>query len=103
MERCSNEGIQAHNLITVGAQHQGVANAPGCRCVICHLSNVNLRVCVCLYVCVCVCVCVFECGCASVGVSVWVCVYAREHECVVCVHMCVLIPTPSPLCVQHCP
>eukprot|EP00983_Pelagomonas_calceolata_P116620 1160327-Pelagomonas_calceolata.AAC.2 len=34
VERCSHDGIQARSLITLGAQHQGIASVPGCRWVI---------------------------------------------------------------------
>jgi len=30
VERCSHDGIQARSLITLGAQHQGIASVPGC-------------------------------------------------------------------------
>ncbi len=32
VERCQHLGPRASKLITMGAQHQGVANIPGCRC-----------------------------------------------------------------------
>ena len=30
VERCQHLGPKVHTLITMGSQHQGVANIPGC-------------------------------------------------------------------------
>lgn len=39
VQRCQHLGPKAHTLITMGAQHQGVANIPGCSTVPGNLSS----------------------------------------------------------------
>ncbi|KAL6754909.1 palmitoyl protein thioesterase [Haematococcus lacustris] len=41
VQRCQHTGPTAHTLVTLGAQHQGVTNVPGCNTVPANLSGVQ--------------------------------------------------------------